>query len=127
MDPIFLDFGDVFLIGDQDYVYLGSTIDTVYAALILSQSHTRMLEDLVTRKVRQGESVADNAVLCHVVLTTEQFDSRAVFLGNPSASAGKRNRMHTQLNEDDLKQLKEEILTGPTAPVLKGIVVKLTK
>lgn len=62
-DPILLGFGDVFCVGDQDYVYLGATLDTVYAAKILTKSQTDQLSRLATQHAAKGHKVGCQGII----------------------------------------------------------------
>ena len=107
-----LAFGDVFCIGDKEYVYLGLYQDSVYAALICSKKHSEQMTELHARLSASGTAVArlnENRLYCFVILTTEEFQGRAAHLANPGMEASTRIQKECSLNEADIHSLKAEI------------------
>lgn len=117
-----LTFGDIFKIGGIEFVYLGGDADTTYAAKILSIEETVKLQNIEARKSGTHADLVDSPVFSFVILTTDDFESRAAHLRNPTVSM--HSRQYATLNEGDCENLKKEILEGPTPQVLKDIVSK---
>ena len=124
-----LAFGDVFCIGDKEYVFLGAHQNLIYAALICSRPQTEQLVHMHDRIQAAGTGTTklnENRLYCFVILTTEQFEGRAAHLANPAMEPSPRIQKDCSLSEADIAQLKQEIRASRGVPnALKEIVGNL--
>lgn len=126
---VLLTFGDVFSIGEKEYVYLGLQQDLIYAALICSKRDTDKVVDMHNKVAASGvgaPKLNENRLYCFVILTTDEFEGRAAHLGNPSLQSVPRMQKACSLNEQDIVELKKEIQASRGVPnALRDIVAKL--
>lgn len=114
MDDFFA-FGDIFTLGEKEYVYFGINPDKdiLYVALICDDRQTRMFVDFCDREQSKGGAnairVTENKVYCFVILETDQFKGRAAHYHQPGMTLGKRRAKIGTLDEADIESLKKEI------------------
>lgn len=120
-----LNFGSVFRYGENFYVYLMQTEDTIYAAKIL---HKELTEDLVrSRNIKSRNpknKVSEKPMYCFVVLSTQEFKGQAAHYGNPGMSPNIPIEGYSELNEADLKILKHEISIDKAAQIILRKTIK---
>ena len=125
----FLAFGDVFVMGDKEYVYLGIHEDIVYAARICEPRHTEQMLQRYEELQASGTSEAklrEHVLFCFVILSTEEFNGRAAHFGQPTTNIRSYREGGCCLNEEDIEKLKAEIQSSRGAPrALKAIIENL--
>ncbi|KKT35516.1 MAG: hypothetical protein UW24_C0007G0006 [Parcubacteria group bacterium GW2011_GWA2_44_12] len=122
-------FGDVFKYKSEKYVYLARTEDVLYATKILSLELSRELHNVYENECKKDHkrSVLENKPLyCFVTLNTKAFKDRIAHIGT---TKGMDDSLFfdiaDSLNSEDLKAIKEEILTGPLPKMLKELVLDI--
>jgi hypothetical protein len=117
MDKPVLSLGDIFTIGETDYVYLAGTLSITYAAKIATPAEFKSLRDIENRHRRSGSFDIRSTVFSYVALTTESFEKHAALLGDPRAPGANLSNRH--LNDEDIEAITKLILEGYVAPDLK--------
>lgn len=114
-----LAFGDVFRFQETEYVYLAEINSVTYAAKILDQGLSRQLIARSEQKAKSGNQPKDAKLFCFVMLTTPEFCNRAAHIGSSD-----QNEPFDQwidkigtLNEDDLNNLRKEIIESNGVPL----------
>lgn len=118
-------FGDVFEYGLKQYIYLGSTVDVVYAARILSTEESKKLNSFCETQIRKNNSSTDKWLYCYVVLTTDELKDRAAQFGRPEIDdfGTLFKKLSISLTDFDLRSLKRDIMGSRVVPLgLKGII-----
>lgn len=124
-------FGDIFRYNDTDYIYLAKTDDLTYAAKILNENVAKQIEGLYNKKVSNGQMnpvVENNILYCYVILHTKEMkDKMAHFQQTKQDSTPLlQQKLPITLNKDDLKKIKEEIISRSAIPMgLKELVKDL--
>ena len=118
-------FGDIFRYNEEQYVFLASTDEIVYAARVLDPEKTALINQMNNRRAaRHDASRTDgNSLYWYVVLTTNELEECAAHLKDTDQDAS-RDRFFEwigkTLNENDITHLKEEILKEG-CPIPKGL------
>lgn len=125
-----LKIGDIFRFKGQEFVFLHLTTDFIYVARIFDISQTRQVMSLYERKLQNGHLTGaskDNALYSFVVLTTEEFNERMASFARTQEDVNILPDIIGRVNERDLKDIKEEILSDncPVAKVLKEYIKSL--
>lgn len=121
-------FGEVLQFKGSEYVYLAATEEIIYLARILNSSEGDTINSLYLKKLSGGAMskvrVADSPLYCFVILTTEEFKNRMAHLHKSGYDFGPFSPMECmgRLNEKDLKEIKETIISGPVPLELKDLV-----
>ena len=127
MTSLLIKFGDVFKYRDKDYVYLAKTDEVLYVAQILSQEHTKQLNhqsEKISKQPHRAQFMEKQPLYCFVILRTEDFRDRAAFLGRPEMDDDLVFDVYSQLECEDLKKIKDEIIRkdSPVSPKLKELI-----
>lgn len=120
MSPASLLFGDIFLYDDGEYVFLVATTDQIFAAKILDKDLTKEIEESYKNALSKNKELALRLTLyCYVILTTEEVKDRmANFAKTDGYSSDKVIRkLPFSLNENDKKDILEEILQSHAVPL----------
>lgn len=108
-----INFGDIFNHKECEYIFLDIIQDRIYAARILDKEETRDATTLSRVSAgggnRAGKIKDMHALLCYIILSTEEFKDRAACYAIGSRSGLTFDVIDT-LNEDDKKKLKEAII-----------------
>ncbi|MDP3995979.1 MAG: hypothetical protein Q8P74_01900 [bacterium] len=116
-------FGEVFNIGEKDYVYLIEYNDITYAARILDEHTSGILNNIYEKKKANGNlGLEEKSNFCFVMLTTVEVENRAAHLAidaDHEAGTLPLNSPFCSLDRDDLKMIVREIKDGPVAENLK--------
>jgi len=120
-------FGDVFEFNEKYYIFLAKTEDTIYVAQILSPIDSDKVRKLCEAKLKQTKNsilLKSNPLYCYVVLRTEEFKERLAHLHQSQKNETDIivEEVLCTLNEGDLKEIKEEILTGAVPLELRELV-----
>lgn len=127
-------FGDIFRFKDQGvYIYLTTKDDgeTLYAAKIISDfdlinEFLKRRESIFALKNTFPERIAQyKFVTCFISLTTNNFEDCLAHLANSDKHGINELEKQGELNEVDIKNLKQEILDNPD--VLPPPVIKYVK
>jgi len=128
MNNIMLKFGSVFRYKEKEFVYLAQTNEILYSALILNSEMSKILkkrgEELCQKGSPQVKRTLSNLLYCYVELRTEDFKDRlAHFAKTDENSLTECSSLSPigQLIEEDLKQIKIEIESGPLPSALKEL------
>ena len=115
-----LAFGDVFRFQETEYVYLAEIDSVSYAAKILDQSLSRKLVILSELKAKKGIEIKKAKMYCFVILTTPEFSERAAHIGSSDQNEPFDEWIEKIgfLNEEDLGNLKKEIIESNGVPLL---------
>ncbi len=128
-------FGDVFVFGGKNYIFLAATEEIIYTARILDRvgEDGKNAEELKKRreylscKIGKGSQMTSNDIIyCFVVLKTEKFKEQIAHLKD-SQSGKNINDIVVEsvigsVDENDLQQLEEEVKKGPVAIQLKELI-----
>ena len=128
MAEISLAFGDVFELGNQQYIFLVKAIDVLYAAAILSSVVSKKLDNFCNNKAIKSYSYTDNKLFCYTILTTEEVKERAAQYGEPGIENWRDaiHKLPITLNKVDMEELKAGILATKATPgELKDLVKKI--
>lgn len=121
-------FGDVFRYRGEEYVYFAesATQDIIFAGKILDLPFTDRL--LLIEQSRQTKNTPTHRtpVFSYVVLSTEEFDRRAVLCAEGVDGVHRVGLPHARLSEDDIQSIREEILSGPAPKKLQELISLLT-
>ena len=123
-----LTFGDVVRIKEEEYVYLAATDEIIYSAKILGHQETTKINNLYIKKQSSGAlvdvRVANSPLYCFVILTTREFEKRMAHFHQPGRDfqAELERLILGKLNEGDMKEIKQTILSGPVPMELKELV-----
>jgi len=124
-----LKFGDTFKYREKDYVYLAKTEEITYAAEILDENKSKLLNRIHDRQISNGaktERILNMPLYCFVILKTEPFQGRAAHFH----STGKGDTVDNEyaifeptksLEKIDLKEILNEIKEGPVPKELKQL------
>lgn len=121
-----MNFGDIFLYNEENFVFLVREDDIIFAALILDKEQTQRLDRWRDREFKKSNSRADGQTeFCYVVLTTEAFKERAAHYGNPDKDVDISLDIYDKLDSEDVEKLKNEIIQdNAVMPALKMAVKK---
>lgn len=122
-------FGDVFTYRGVEYVYFAEYAEkkVIYAGKILEKSDSQMLAKIESSKNLKGKDTHKNPAFSYVVLSTQDFEKRAVICGAPyEGEDGMSALPHTTLGQQDKNAIKKEILEGPAPGALKELITLLT-
>jgi len=110
-------FGDLFYIDNKEYVWLFSDGKTISAAIILDQEKTREVKRVEETANRKGIS-HEKPLFCYVELSTENYiDCSANMIATQKdikLDSEIRRHSNKKLNNDDLKNIRDEILESQT-------------
>lgn len=124
-------FGEVIKFKEAEYVYLAATDEIVYLAKILNREEGNKINQLYLKRLGGGAmtniKVADHAIYCFVMLTTTEFKDRMTHLAKPPLGHDFGSQFMFdrigQLNTNDLKEIKQTIMTTGHVPIeLKELV-----
>jgi len=114
--------GSIFTFGPDDYIFLGYNPSTerIYAAKILDQETSDALLSYRRKAERDTKyDLSKEARFHFVILTSEDFDGRAAFFGRADNERVEIETIYGLINEDDLTNLKSEILGSGVSPDIK--------
>lgn len=117
MDVELQRFGSTFSYRDGDYVFLGYEPERnrIFAAKILDRNLTIRYQSMVTKYVsRPHHPMSETLALCFCILSTEGYKNRvAAFQGTGDNvdSDGEFQPLNIELNGEDIKKLKDTILS----------------
>ncbi|MBU1071506.1 hypothetical protein KKG65_03825 [Patescibacteria group bacterium] len=114
-------FGDVFNYQGDNYVFLADSPEKkiVYAARILDHQASKKLQKLHDRYEFKSNYVPDSMTWAFVVLKTKDFQDCVAWLNNPGHDNSHLCAAHSKLDEDDLIELKKQVLERNLPPDLK--------
>jgi len=117
-------FGDVFSYLGEEYVYFVESIEdgVIFAGKILDTETTRQLVSLEKSKQKKSQSVSSVPVFSFVVLTTDEFNKRAVLCASNIETVRKLSIPHASLDSDDRDKIRDEIENGPAPQRLKELL-----
>jgi len=126
-----INFGDIFIHREKEYVFLAKTEEIIYVAQILNSQETEKINRLseIRAKSLKERKYKDHILYCIVILQTKDFKNRIVFLGK----TGKDDLGYVfdeiicTLDNRDQVEIKNEILR-PGSPVpleLKELIKQL--
>ena len=121
-------FGEVIKYKETEYVYLAATEVIIYLAKILNRTDGETINRLYLKRQSQGAMsnirTADSPLYCFVQLTTDEYKDRLAHFHQPGQDFGRDYAMDSvgRLNDADLKEIKETIMTGPVPLELKELV-----
>ena len=121
-------FGEVVKYKETEYVYLAATAVIIYLAKILNRTDGEAISRLYLKRQSQGAmsniKTADSPLYCFVQLTTDEYKDRLAHFHQPGQDFGRDYAMDSvgRLNDADLKEIKETIMTGPVPLELKELV-----
>jgi hypothetical protein len=127
-------FGDIFEHDGREYIYLAKTEEVIYAAQILPPEKSRKVDDLFRRRMATGKmvqaTVGNNILYCYVMLKTKEFKERCAHFANTGKDdfGISINKLAVILDTEDIKQIKEEILSKNAIPtelkeLVKGLAI----
>jgi hypothetical protein len=120
-------FGSIFTYEEEDYVFLAfSASDGVlYTAKILDDPDT----DTLVKKFRAAEQagVSSSPVFYFVILTTEDFEDRAVHFARTESNNITISTLYGELNDADKEKLLQEVMEAGTPPRLKQLLKSATE
>lgn len=121
-------FGDVFRYRGDEYVYFAESPEEglVFAGKILDVGTTNQLQALQARQEKAGKPTHNTPAFSFVVLSSAEFDKRAVLCALEIEAAKQLSYPHASLTNDDVARIKEEILTGVAPKRLQELVQLLT-
>lgn len=113
-----LTFGGIFRFAENDYVFLAEAEDVIYAARILELTETKRLTSLFDKRVKQNTVNLNRiAIFTFVELKTKEYFGRAALLHKTGQSIGIQiQSLNIRLCDEDLKNIKQEILESKTVP-----------
>ncbi|HKX72943.1 MAG TPA: hypothetical protein VJM32_02945 [Candidatus Saccharimonadales bacterium] len=125
---VLVNFGDVFTYEEQDFVYLGESVEKkiVYAARILDDKQSFALKKFSEDAQYKHSYNPDSMLYSFVTLETQDFKDKLAWFKDTGRDGTKPTRPHCTLEANDLTKIKQEILTGPLPQELKEIVEKTT-
>jgi len=121
-------FGEVIKFKEAEYVYLAGTEEIFYLAKILSPKDGEAVNNLYLKRIGHGAGnnfkIADSPVYCFVTLTTEMVKDRLAHFFQPGhdSSANMNFNILGRLNDLDLKEIQQTIISGPVPIELKELV-----
>lgn len=116
-------FGDIFRYKGDEYVYFVEDVekDIIYAGKLLDDNMTRWIKDLEKAKTKQGAAIHDNPLFSYIVLSTDEFESRAVLCARADGVT-RLAKPHGTLNDSDMTAVRQEIKNGPSPDRLKQLL-----
>ena len=124
-------FGDIFKFQDSEFVYIGETVDFVYAARIHNKDITVQLLNGRKSAERKGSpNLLRATIWSFIVLDTEEYRNLACHHGS-AADTDVKQYFHLvtsiigQLNKNDMEVLKKDILEFPCNKEIRKIVAEL--
>jgi len=129
MESNILSFGDIFEYKDKDYVFLAANSDIIYVAKILSIEDSKRLNCFCNLQISKNISKTDTWLYCFVLLTTEEIKDRAAQFAKPELEEYNCvfHKRPVVLNDNDLKNLKNEILNTRVTPIALKEIIKTLK
>lgn len=115
-----ISFGDVFEYSGKEYIFLATTGDIFYIALILNSQDSKTVIRLFNMNLAKNQDYKlDSVLYCFVTLTTKEFKDRCVNFGNPGRDSFSMavNKLAASLNDKDKRQLRDGILNSRAAPI----------
>lgn len=119
-------FGDIIKMDSKEYVFLASSDDILYLALIPDRNHSQELirnRDRVFTVGSKDMQVKQQLIAyCFVELTTKDFEERIAHYGYPDLNLKPEDLMDVigTLCKDDKELLKKEIIQD--SAVSKGLI-----
>ena len=122
-------FGDIFRYNEKEYIFLAKTEEVLYAAQILNPEISGRIDKVYQSKIYNGKLtkvLEGNILYCYVILQTEEFKDRMAHF----ATTGKDGfsplleKLPLQLNKEDLKAIKAEIVEKNAIPLALKELVK---
>jgi len=122
-----LNFGDIFEFESKEYVYLSSSGELIYAALIVDKKFSKILIDRFynLQKDHRNDNKLKTELYCFVVLKTDEYLDRVAHLKETAHESEyiRPNPTGIKLCYDDLAAMKDEILGNSTVP--KGLKTRI--
>lgn len=113
-------FGDVFIYRDEEYIFLASTSDQIYAAKVLNIRLSSEIYESYKSMIRKNKEIKlRNLLYCFVVLTTQILKDRLAHLAKTEHKFEKAiEKSSMSLNKKDLLALKDEIVSSRGVPII---------
>lgn len=124
-------FGEVIKYKEAEYVYLAATEEIIYLARILNLEDGDKINKLYLLRQSAGimtkPQILNSPLYCFVILTTDNFKDRMAHFHQPGHDFGPEMNFDIigRLNSQDLKEIKQTIMTGPVPIELKELVNKI--
>lgn len=121
-----LSFGDIFEYDNKDYIFLAANSDINYVAKILSVEDSKRLNCFCNSQISKNISKTDTWLYCFIVLTTEEIKDRAAQFAKPELDEYNCvfHKRPIVLNDNDLNNLKNEILNTRATPIALKEIIK---
>jgi len=125
-----LNFGDVFLYKEKEYIFLVATEEAIFAAKILDHVQSRYLDNkfnsAATKGVQRASLAEASPMYCYVLLQTQEYKERAAHYGNSGKDdlSGVFTRCNA-LCDEDVALLKREIADSGAPAKLRNAVALL--
>jgi len=113
-------FGDIFSYQEDNYIFLASTSEQLFAAKILNKELTQKIESAYERALKSGSPARERAlVFCYVILKTEDFRGQIASLAKTENTNFDilSNKSSYSLCIEDLQALKKEVLESHGVPI----------
>lgn len=122
-------FGDIFRYNEKEYIFLAKTEEILYAAQILNLEVSGKIERIYQSKVYKGKLtkiLEGNILYCYVILQTKEFKNRMAHFATTGRDgfAQLLEKLPIQLRKEDLKAIKEEIISKNAIPMALKELVK---
>ncbi len=110
-----LKFGDIFVQGESEYIYLGNSEDITYVAKILDTATSREVERMFFKNVIKNKATT-GPLYSFIKLESHDYYGRIASLINPIINLYKHKKISSCENNDKTN-LREEILASRGVPL----------
>ncbi len=120
-------FGSIFRYKEYYYVYLVQRGEFTFAARIVDPEKTRELSKMRDLKSKNPKNrTTEQPLYCFTILTTDEFRDSSAHYGRPEISTDGGFELISQLNEEDIEKLKQDIKSdGAISPLLKEAISEI--
>jgi len=110
-------FGDIFILNEQEFIFLGKTSDILYVARILDLETSKEVERTFLKKIVRNKRT-DGTLFCFTKLETNNLKGRVASLTQPIMSAGiQYKKTNLRISEKDKNNLADEIFNSRGVPL----------
>ncbi len=117
-----MNFGDIYLHSEREYVFLAKTKDSWFVGNLLSKEESKHFEKLLLGAIKRNKGEEKKTTYFHIKLRTKELEERILLLCSPEREPLSKGLKMSEvaLTRGDLLEVKKAILSegAPVPPAL---------